>query len=347
MKIDLTQAGPPARPIPLALELAGQIADANARRHLFRDYQGRRAPETLRQQQRNLALLRDWLSQNAADPGDLYTDPAAWTGLTWGLVADFIRWQLQTGYAISTTNYRLATIKRYAGLALQAGTLDPAQYAMIRAIRSYTTREAQNLDRQRTAAGLPTRRGAKAAAPLLLDPGQVATLKAQPQDTPQGCRDALLMCLLLDHGLRCAEVAGLRRADLRLAEGELHFNRPKVSRRQTHRLSADTLAAARAYLAVTTPAGDDPLLRRSRKDGSLQAAGLTPRAITQRVHHLGQQLGLAGLSAHDCRHTWATQAARAGTDLLALQEAGGWTSLAMPRRYVEAAKIANEGVRLE
>ena len=29
------------------------------------------------------------------------------------------------------------------------------------------------------------------------------------------------------------------------------------------------------------------------------------------------------------------------------QDAGGWSSPAMPLRYVEAAKIANEGVRLD
>jgi integrase len=57
-------------------------------------------------------------------------------------------------------------------------------------------------------------------------------------------------------------------------------------------------------------------------------------------------LGLEGLSPHDCRHYWATDAARSGTDPFRLQEAGGWASLAMPRRYVEAAEIANKGVKL-
>ncbi len=71
------------------------------------------------------------------------------------------------------------------------------------------------------------------------------------------------------------------------------------------------------------------------------------RAITKRVSALGEAFGLSALSAHDCRHAWATRAARNGTDPFALQEAGGWNSLAMPRRYVEAAKIANEGVILE
>ena len=44
---------------------------------------------------------------------------------------------------------------------------------------------------------------------------------------------------------------------------------------------------------------------------------------------------------------WATAALAGGSDLLALEEARGWASLAMPRRYVERAKIANERVKLQ
>jgi len=69
--------------------------------------------------------------------------------------------------------------------------------------------------------------------------------------------------------------------------------------------------------------------------------------LNQRVRVLGEVVGLEGLSAHDCRHYLATSAARHGTDPFVLQEAGGWSSLAMPRRYVEANDIANQGVRLE
>jgi hypothetical protein len=54
-----------------------------------------------------------------------------------------------------------------------------------------------------------------------------------------------------------------------------------------------------------------------------------------------------GLSAYDCRHYLATQAARNGTAIGRLQNAGGWNSPAMPLRYVESTKIANEGVKLE
>ena len=73
---------------------------------------------------------------------------------------------------------------------------------------------------------------------------------------------------------------------------------------------------------------------------------MSDRAITDRVRALGEEIGIEGLSAHDCRHFWATQAARNGTPVNRLQDAGGWSSPAMPLRYVEAAKVANDGVRL-
>jgi integrase len=64
------------------------------------------------------------------------------------------------------------------------------------------------------------------------------------------------------------------------------------------------------------------------------------------VRTLGETIGVTGLSAHDCRHYWASRAASQGTDAFALRDAGGWNSLAMPSRYVEAATIANERVKL-
>ena len=77
----------------------------------------------------------------------------------------------------------------------------------------------------------------------------------------------------------------------------------------------------------------------SVKGGRLFGA-MSERAIIKRVGYLGEQIGVQGLSPHDCRHYWATRAARQGTNPFALQDAAGWNSLSMPRRYVESAKIA-------
>jgi hypothetical protein len=46
------------------------------------------------------------------------------------------------------------------------------------------------------------------------------------------------------------------------------------------------------------------------------------------------------------RQYWATDAARNKTNPFALRDAGGWSDLRMVDRYVEAAAIANEGVKL-
>jgi integrase len=120
--------------------------------------------------------------------------------------------------------------------------------------------------------------------------------------------------------------------------------RPKVDLTQTHRLTDATLVAALAYLRHDAPA-EGPCWIGVRKDGSVVGT-MGERAIRARVRVLGQQVGIANLSPHDCRHAWATSAMRGGTDVAALQDAGGWASPAMPLRYAESSAIANERVYL-
>jgi len=119
------------------------------------------------------------------------------------------------------------------------------------------------------------------------------------------------MCLLLDHGLRVGEVAGLQVEHVELELGTLHIYHPKVGQTQTHRLSEDTYAALERYLHRDQLAHSGPLLLRSRKDGDLDGQ-MSSRAINLRVGHLGAQLGIEQLSPHDCRPAWATKIANKG-----------------------------------
>ncbi len=97
------------------------------------------------------------------------------------------------------------------------------------------------------------------------------------------------------------------------------------------------------YLEVCKPV--NKLIMGSRKGGKLEGA-MSERAISERVRELGKAIGINGLSPHDLRHDWATRAVKAGTDIKALQEAGGWNSPVMPLRYAIVGSIANEGVKL-
>ena len=330
--------------IPSHLARIGQAANQVAAQHTFIDYRSRKAPNTLRRQDAGLALFANYLAEVNADVGDLVYDPQAWQPITWGLVAGFVKWQLLKGYAVSSVNVRLSTIKTYAKLAFKAGVLSSTEYALIRAVEGYSHKESKRIDEGRELADTPTRVGAKKIEPKALTAEQVDALKEQP-NTPQGRRDRLLICLLFDHGLRVGEVAGLTVGDIDLKAGELRFYRPKVNVEQTHELTPDTLKAARAYLNRDALATGS-LMRGSRKDGRLHEAGMATRNLTERVRVLGERVGIEGLSAHDGRHTWATLAARNKTPIDRLQDAGGWSSPAMPLRYVEAAAIANEGVKL-
>lgn len=343
---DIIPLDKPLQPIlPGELARAGQAANQAAARHRFAEYQNRRADETLRRQQADLALFAQFLIDLLEiEVGDLYAEPQAWQGVTWGLVEAFIKWQLEQGYAVSSINIHLSTIKSYARLAMQAGVLFPQEYALIRSVQGYSRKERRRIDGKRAR----TRIGAKKESPVTITPQQAHALKFNHNlEKGQGRRDSLLMCLLLDHGLRVGEVAALSAEELDLAQGALRFYRSKVGKEQVHRLSPDTLQAVRLCAAHGDLPSSGLLLRRSKKNEELGKAGMTERAITLRVCELGKRFGLFGLSAHDCRHYWATSAARHGTDPFALQEAGGWSSLAMPRRYIEDNKVANEGVKLE
>lgn len=333
----------------------GQIANHVSSMEVFGDYQERKAKHTIRRQASDLKLFAQFLQQADVDidAERLTTNPEAWRGVTWGLASQFMGWQLTRGYAVSSINVRLSTIKTYAKLALKAGAILPEEYALIQAVEGYSHKEIARVDREREEVNLPTRMGRKKAEAVSLKKSQADKLKMQP-NTPQGRRDALLMRLLLDHGLRLGEVAGLEVKCFDLEEGLIRFFRQKVDLVQLHRLTPDTLQAAKNYIENDAP--EDGNLWRgsaSKQDGKdkfhggmLTDDGMSTRAITQRVRVLGEAVGIQGLSPHDCRHYWATQAARNKTPIDRLKDAGGWSSPAMPLRYVKAEAIANEGVNL-
>lgn len=324
------------------MAVAGLVANDHAERHIFSEYQSRLSSNTRRRQTNDLALFVQYLALARVEVAvdDLLTTPAAWAGMTHGLIDGFVRYQIQQGYAIGSINVRLSTVKKYCALAARAGTLPSSDMGLISLVKGYRHKEGRNIDQDRE----QTRQAnAKKAEPVSISSEHIKQLKAQP-DSPQGRRDTLLMCLLFDHGLRCGEIAALPITSINAHEGTLTFYRAKVDKTQTHTLTRDTLIAALHYFEVCKP--KEYLLMGSQKGGAM-SGHMSERAITKRVKALCEVIGIDGASAHDGRHAWATRAVRAGTNIKTLQDAGGWSSIAMPARYAESQKIANDGVKLD
>ena len=325
---------------PLDLDALGELANEYAQENALADYRSRKAKNTRRRQDADLALFAVFINSYEIEVTgkDLREDASSWRGVTWGLVVAFRDWMLSEGYALGSVNVRLSTIKTYAKLATKAGGIDPEEYAKIAMVEGYAHKETERIDERRERLGAGTRRGDKKRKATKLSIHDAELLKAQPLNTAQGRRDTLLMCLLLDHGLRVSELAGLTVEAFDLAAGTFTFYRPKVDNTGTHRMTRDTLQAARTYFEEDAPESGQ-VLRRSNKGGTLRREGaMSTRALNKRVAYLGQQLGILKLSPHDCRHYAATKYA-ATKSINELMEIFGWNSPAMAIRYIEAAQV--------
>lgn len=292
-------------------------------------YQEGLRDETIRRQKTDLQTFARFLASIGTSPGDFYNDLSAWRGISAGLLEAFIEWQKLQGYAIGSINVRLATIKAYCHLAYEVGILDVDTHTHIQGVKGIQRKQARNIDARRAVSRVGYKKAQAVDIPLELLPA----LK-HPATGFLAKRDALLMCLLLDHGLRVGEIVILKRNHIHLRGRTLTFYRPKVDEPQTDRMTDDTLAAARAYLA-TLPAKQESLF------------DLAIISVQERVRTLGELVGIQGLSPHDCRHSWATRAASHGTPLDRLKQAGGWSNIQTPLRYIKESAIANEGVILE
>lgn len=322
------------------MEQAGAIANRYAVQNIIARYRSEQSANTLKAQDQDLASYAAYLGHAGITVGDLL-NAESWIGTSWGLVDGFREWMTRQGLAISTINRRLSTVKVYAKMAAQAGAIDDTEIRMLDAVRGYSRTAGKRIDGERPV----TRRSNKKSHPVRFSNEQVEEMIASTQDgTSQGRRDRVLLCMLFHQGLRAGELAGMLADNVDMQIRQMTFYRSKVDLEQTHDLHSATYDALIDYMVEGDCKATGPLLRGSRKGGYLTEQGMSEINITKRVGAIAKRIGIDAASAHDCRHWWATYHARRGTDVLQLQEAGGWSSLAMPRRYVDRARIANKGM---
>ncbi|MDD5367847.1 MAG: site-specific integrase [Anaerolineaceae bacterium] len=275
----------------------------NGSHTFFKDSWNLIHPKTARAYRNVLRMFSDYLQSTGIPTGDLVDDPTAWCEITRDLIKDFVRWQINRGYAISSVNSHLSALKVLVGLAHLSGSISYATCQSTFDIAGVHNKRDMAIMQALCALAKGNYRNFHANAdlkPVRLSPDQVSKLKMQPA-TPQGCRDAVLICLLVDQGLSVKEISRLSRGDFCLETGRVFLVGKKPGIQISVLLTAATLTAAQQYLGLVT-GPDSHFWRGSRKgDHGLTSDPMSERAMIARIGVLGQRVGIPALRARDCQ----------------------------------------------
>ncbi len=155
-------------------------------------------------------------------------------------------------------------------------------------------------------------------------------------------RDAAIVEVLLQTGMRLSELAGLTLTDAEIPKritrnpdntGTVRVLR-KGGKTQLIPLNYTACQALAAWLKVRPEVDHDALFVTKFK------AQMSPRAIQYRVKKYLDEARIKGASVHTLRHTMATHHVARGTDLKTLRETLGHADLATTSIYVSLAKKA-------
>jgi integrase len=263
-------------------------------------YQTGCTAETLRRQKVDISLFEQSLLSNNIQVSQMFDDLTKWEIVSADLLEQFIKWLFEKGYALGSIKVRVATIKAYSRLAGHAGILSADELHRINKIRGFYGQEPSTPDNMRAR----TRIGIKKEEAVPISFEQATLLKKPSGDKLQDQRDALLMCLLLDHGLRITELAHLRVDAINRGEGTLTFSKSKSGKEEEHihHLSEETLQALERYLTRVFP--KELLLCSFHRNDKQIREGMSGRAINERVRLQGERVGLKRLAPEDCRRYW-------------------------------------------
>lgn len=219
------------------------------------------------------------------------------------------------GMAPATANVRLAAVRGVLRAAWRLDLIDT--------------------DAWQRAADVGPVRGERLPAGRALEMAEIAALFASCADgTAGGARDAALLSLLYGAGLRRAEAAAVRVADVEEADGGLTVRIVGKGNRE-RQVFADNGggAAIRAWLDVRGRE-PGPLLCAVHRHGRVSpAAAMTPSAIRQRIVERCRRADVAPASPHDLRRTFVSQLLDATGDAGSVQRLAGHASVNTTMRY--------------
>lgn len=157
-------------------------------------------------------------------------------------------------------------------------------------------------------------------------------LEAPDTSSPLGLRDRALLELLYGAGLRISEAIELELHGLDLERGMLSVTGKRGKTRWVP-LPKETVEWLAKYLEFGRP----HLLRRPTRRVFVSARGLHWRrtSAAKRIQDYCRQAGIAEISPHALRHSYAVHLLKGGADLRAVQELLGHESIATTQVYTQ------------
>ena len=193
-----------------------------------------------------------------------------------------------------------------------------------------------------------SRGGRERKLPVVLNEQLLEQLVTLPDpSTDRGRRDRALFEVIYGLGLRLAETVGLDLGDVDLVDGRVKVL-GKGRKERLLPLCGCADEALRAYLEGRL----DPTDWRAVQDGRLThelaarpvfegrpGRRIARRTVQQRVaHHAGELAGLAGVSPHTLRHSFATHLLDGGAGIRVVQELLGHGNLATTQIYTHLSR---------
>lgn len=143
-------------------------------------------------------------------------------------------------------------------------------------------------------------------------------------------RERVVVMMLVDAGIRRAELAALNWGDVDLRTGQVTVRHGKGGKDRVTAVVAQTLRALLRYRLglKRDPAADTPLIL------GMADRRLTPHHLSRLVAALGRKAGVK-VTPHALRRTFALQALRKGMDVMSLMRLMGHADIAMTSHYVQ------------
>jgi integrase/recombinase XerD len=172
-------------------------------------------------------------------------------------------------------------------------------------------------------------------------------IEAPDSSTARGRRDRAMLELIYGCGLRLAELVGLNLRDLNFPNGRIKVM-GKGSRERILPLAGEPISALSDHLSQSLP----PLVWRDLQDGAVRGEAsqapvfegrpgrrIARRTVQARVSHYAAELaGVAGVSPHTLRHSFATHLLEGGAGIRVVQELLGHQNLSTTQIYTHLGR---------